>query len=201
MLLDENFPAPPGFDPTALDGRIQFTGLRGFDGTLVGRRTPDWYLYLRADEAQFDALVTRDWHQSAQAEEMWALTRTRLSVVTWSDPINDPVAEWGQLLAYMTEILKMIDSHDSCVVLLPHPRLNKRNTLRASDALDARSTDSVRNFDSVGSSSTSLSRSWIRGNAVCSFIRTAFNAFSAACCDATQTHRYTGDSDRSVLSA
>jgi hypothetical protein len=108
MLLDENFPAPPGFDPTALDGRIQFTGLRGFDGTLVGRRTPDWYLYLRADEAQFDALVTRDWHQSAQAEEMWALTRTRLSVVTWSDPINDPVAEWGQLLAYMTEILRVM---------------------------------------------------------------------------------------------
>ena len=50
---------------------------------------------------------------------MWALTRTDLSVVTWSDPINDAVAEWGQLLAYMTEILRLIDSHGNSVVLLP----------------------------------------------------------------------------------
>jgi hypothetical protein len=38
---------------------------------------------------------------------MWALTRTRLSVVTWSDPINDPVAEWANY-SYVTEILKVI---------------------------------------------------------------------------------------------
>jgi hypothetical protein len=164
MLLDENFPAPPGFDPTALDGRIQFTGLRSFDGSLVGRRTPDWYLYLRADEAQFDGLVTRDWHQSAQAEEMWALTRTRLSVVTWSDPINDPVAEWGQLLAYMTEILKMIESHGNCVVLLPHPRLNKRNTLRASDALGILAIDEGRSNQEVRVEARTAIIEWLNRN-------------------------------------
>lgn len=72
---------------------MRLTSLRDFDIQLVGRGTPDWYLYLRAAEAQFDALVTRDWRQSAQAEEMWALTHTSLSVVTWSDPINDAIAE------------------------------------------------------------------------------------------------------------
>ena len=162
MLLDENFPEPPGFDPAALDRRIQFIGLRGFDATLVGRGIPDWYLYLRADEAEFDALVTRDWHQSAQAEEMWALTRTQLSVVTWSDPINDPVAEWGQLLAYMTEILKVIDTRGNCVVLLPHPRLNKRNTVRASDALGTLAGDEGRSNQEVRDDARTAIAEWLK---------------------------------------
>jgi hypothetical protein len=124
--------------------------------------TPDWYLYLRAEEARFNALVTRDWRQSAQAEEMWALTRTQLSVVTWADPINDAVAEWGQLLAYMSEILKLIDSHGNCVVLLPHPRLNKRNVIRASEALGVLASDEGRSNNQVRNDARTAINAWLR---------------------------------------
>lgn len=161
MLLDENFPNPPGFDPAAVDRRIELTGLHTFDATLVGRGTPDWYLYLRAEEAHFDALVTRDWHQSAQAEEMLALMHTSLSVVTWSDPINDAVAEWGQLLAYMTEILKLIDMHGDCVVLLPRPRLDKRSIVRASEALGTLAADEGRSNQQVRHEARTAITEWL----------------------------------------
>lgn len=155
-------PEPPGFDPAKLDGRISFSHLRSFDSALVGRGTPDWYLYLRAEEARFDALVTRDWRQSAQAEEMWALTRTHLSVVTWSDPINDAVAEWGQLLAYMTEILRLVDSHGNCVVLLPRPRLSKRNVVRASEALGILASDEGRSNHEVRNDARTAIDEWLQ---------------------------------------
>jgi hypothetical protein len=161
MLLDENFPNPPGFDPSAVDQRMQLVSLRDFDAQLVGRRTPDWYLYLRAEEAQFDALVTRDWRQSAQAEEMWALSHTNVSVVTWSDPINDAIAEWGQLLAYMTEILKLIQTHGHRIVLLPTPRLNVRNTLRASDALGRLAADEGRSNQQVRREAQIVITEWL----------------------------------------
>lgn len=161
MLLDENFPSPPGFDPSSVDRRMSLTGLRDFDSQLIGRGTPDWYLYLRAEEAQFNALVTRDWRQSAQAEEMWALTHTSLSVVTWSDPINDAIAEWGQLLAYMTEILKIIQTHGDCVVLLPTPRLNVRNVVRASDALGRLAADEGRSNQQIRQEARQAITEWL----------------------------------------
>lgn len=52
-------------------------------------------------------MVTRDWHQSAQGEEMWVLTKTTLSVVTWRRPLDDPVTEWGILIAHLREIRKL----------------------------------------------------------------------------------------------
>jgi len=88
LLLDEGFPSPPGFRPETVDARVEVVALREFDQHLTGSSTPDWYLYLRANEAGFDALVTRDWHQSEQIEELWALSRTALSVVTWQTTIG-----------------------------------------------------------------------------------------------------------------
>lgn len=111
--------------------------LREFDSTLVGKGTPDWYLYLRADEAGFDALVTGDLRQSGQAEEMWALTRTRLSIVTWKEPEEDTVVAWGQMFAYLPEIRRMIDHHGGSIVYLPHARLAKRQLGKASGELGA----------------------------------------------------------------
>lgn len=134
MLLDEGFPSP-GFDPAALDPGLEVTPLREFDLVLVNDRTPDWYLYLRADEANYNALVTRDWHQSGQAEEMWALTKTKLSIVTWQKPIDDPVVEWGQMMAYLPEIRRMISAQGPSVVFLPRPRLTKERLVKAVDAL------------------------------------------------------------------
>lgn len=60
VLLDENFPDPPGFDPSDLDALFDVTNLSDQDPGLVGNRTPDWFLYLVAHEAGYDALVTRD---------------------------------------------------------------------------------------------------------------------------------------------
>lgn len=95
LLLDEGFPSPPEFRPETVDATVEVVPLRQFDASLAGSSTPDWYIYLRAQEAGFDALVTRDWHQSEQIEELWTLSRTDLSVVTWRRPIEDPVRRVG----------------------------------------------------------------------------------------------------------
>ena len=44
-------------------------------------------------------MVTRDRNQLGLPEEMWVLTRVRLTLVTFRQPIEDPIVEWGQLLA------------------------------------------------------------------------------------------------------
>ena len=135
LLLDEGFPSPPGFRPESVDATVEVVALREFDSTLTGAGTPDWYLYLRADEAGFDALVTRDWHQSRQPEELFALTKTDLSVVTWRRSIEDPIREWGQLLAYLPEIRRMIDANGPSIVFLPSPRLDGNSIEKASDLM------------------------------------------------------------------
>ena len=141
LLLDEGFPSPPGFRPEVVDASVEVITLREFDRSLTGTSAPDWYLYLRAHEAGFDALVTRDWHQSEQPEELWTLTRTSLSIITWKRPIEDPVREWGQLLAYLPEIRRMIEHHGPSVVFLPSPQLNKANLLKADAALGTLARD------------------------------------------------------------
>lgn len=73
--------------------------------------------------------------KSQQVEELWALSRTDLSVVTWRRPIEDPVREWGQLLAYLPEIRRMIAEHGPSIVFLPSPRLGKQNVEKATGML------------------------------------------------------------------
>jgi hypothetical protein len=141
LLLDEGFPSPPGFRPESVDATVDVTALREFDSSLTGSQTPDWYLYLCAHQAGFDAIVTRDWHQSEQVEELWALSRTTLSVITWRRPIEDPVREWGQLLAYLPEIRRMIDENGPSIVLLPSPRLDKKNLEKATGTLGRLAAD------------------------------------------------------------
>lgn len=136
VLLDENFPDPPGFDPTDLDGNLDAIPLRRHDEQLVGNRVPDWYLYLVAQEAGFDALVTRDWRQSAQTEEMWVATRTDVSIITWKKPQHDPVIEWAQLLAYMPELRRLHADCGPSVFFLPTPSLNRKDHVaKAGDKL------------------------------------------------------------------
>lgn len=135
LLLDEGFPSPPGLNVSSLDSNVEVVPLREFDNNLAGSSTPDWYLYLVAAEAGFDALVTRDWHQSEQVEELWTLTRTDLSIVTWRSPIADSVREWGQLLAYLPEIRRMIEQNGPSIVFLPSVRLDRKNIDRASNLI------------------------------------------------------------------
>jgi len=132
LLLDQGFPSPPGFAPEAVDRTIEVVALRDLDPALTG--APDWYVYLRAHEAGFDALVTRAWHAAPHSEELWTLVRTHLSVVTWARPLDDPVRAWGQLLAYVPEIRRVLAEQGPSIVRLPAPRLARSMLMPASEA-------------------------------------------------------------------
>ena len=55
-------------------------------------------------------------------------------MVTWRRPEDDPVVAWGQVIAYLPEIRRMIrDGHS--IVSLPHARLTKKQLGKAGDHL------------------------------------------------------------------
>jgi hypothetical protein len=74
-------------------------------------------------------------------EELWVLSRTELSVVTWRRPIEDSVREWGQLLAYLPEVRRMITENGPSIVFLPSPRLDRKNLEKASGMLGQLAAD------------------------------------------------------------
>ena len=135
LLLDENFPNLPGFFHSLGSTMTEIVSLHDLDPSLTATGTPDWYLYLRASEEEFDALVTRDKSQAEQPEEMWALSRTKISVVTWRKPIDDPVRLWGQLLAYLPDIRQVLKEHTPSIVLLPATRLSTDSLKKPSATL------------------------------------------------------------------
>lgn len=55
------------------------------------------------------------------------MSRNRLSVVTWRRSVEDAVTEWGQLLAYMPLVVRLIEREGPRIVLLPEPRLDGHN--------------------------------------------------------------------------
>lgn len=112
----------------ALDHTVDVVHLSDFDPTLSQLSTPDWYLYARAAEDGFAAVVTRDLSQLSQHAEMFALScLPSLSVVTWRQGIEDPVREWGQLLAYLPLVRRECDQHGGRVIVLPKPTLGASN--------------------------------------------------------------------------
>jgi hypothetical protein len=105
LLLDQGFPKPTGFVIAELDQSVALSHLSDFAPDLAQRSTPDWYIYCAAAEGGFDALVVRDRSQLDQLAEMYVLSRLpTLSIVTWRKGIDDPVREWGQLLAYLPDV-------------------------------------------------------------------------------------------------
>jgi len=126
---------------TVLDATVEYEHIRRFDARLTERGTPDWFIYLRAAEAGFDGIVTRDWHQSVQGEEMVALSVTSITIITWRKPIEDPVVEWGQLLAYMPLVRRLIQEQPRSVILLPTPHLDAKALRTAEAALGAMARD------------------------------------------------------------
>lgn len=135
LLLDQNFPRPPGFDLGSVDATVEAVHVFDHDPALTEAGTPDWLIYLRAVEDGFDALVTRDWHQLDQPEELWVLSNLQLTVVSWRRPFNDPVAEWGHLLAYLPQLKRRIERRQPRVLLLPPPQLSKSNEVNPREAL------------------------------------------------------------------
>ena len=102
------------------------THLSEFAPSLAENSTPVWYVYCAAAEAGFDALVVRDRSQLDQLAEMYVLSRlTKLSIVTWRKGVDDPVREWGQLLAYLPDVNRRCLEGGGRATLLPSPSLSK----------------------------------------------------------------------------
>ncbi len=132
FLLDDAFvpPAPGGVDPL-----VSFTTLRAHDPALVDPSVPDWYTYLRAAEDGFDALVVRDWHQVEQAEELWCLSRSPLSIVTWRHATDDPLQSWDRLVAHLPEVMAILAGSGPSVIVLPSSPRGRAQPSRATDLL------------------------------------------------------------------
>ncbi len=135
LLLDQNFPKPAGFNLADVGTSIHATHVSDHDPALTSAGVPDWLLYLRAADDGFDAVITRDWHQFDRPEELWVLANLRIVVISWRQPINNPVAEWGHLLAYMPQLRRRIERRQPRVLLLPPPHLNKGNEVNPRETL------------------------------------------------------------------
>jgi hypothetical protein len=142
LLLDQGFPKPPGFAIRSVDDSIEVLHLFEFDPALSQNSTPDWVLYCVAEQAGFDALVTRDLSQTNQLVEMYVLSRLQtFTVITWKRPIEDPVREWGQLLAYLPEVKRRLAQQDhASVILLPAPSLTAQNLLNPNETIGMQAT-------------------------------------------------------------
>jgi hypothetical protein len=102
-------------------------------------RTPDWLVYLLTRDLGFKALITSDHSQLEQDEELVALATSKISLITWKGRQEDPVVLWGQLLAYMPQVLPLI-AVPQTVVRLPNPRLTpKDHIFKAPELISARS--------------------------------------------------------------
>jgi hypothetical protein len=123
-LLDQGFPKPPGFAVRAVDHTVDVVHLHDFASGLAEVSTPDWMIYCVAAQSGFHALVTRDRAQVDELAEMYVLSRLQgFTVITWRKAIEDPLREWGQLLAYLPEVKKRLEGGAGRVLLLPAPVL------------------------------------------------------------------------------
>lgn len=136
LLLDQGFPKPPGFTVHAVDRTVDVVHLHDFDATLSANSTPDWMIYCIAAAAGFDAVVARDRAQLDQLVEMFVLSRLpMLAVITWRKAIEDPIREWGQLLAYLPEVKKYLRRGRRDAILLPAPTLSSHNFFNPADTI------------------------------------------------------------------
>ncbi|HLI56699.1 MAG TPA: hypothetical protein VKY26_06640 [Actinomycetota bacterium] len=99
---------------------------------------------LLAAEQGFDGVVARDKKQMEAPESVAALVlNPALSFVTWRAPIEDPVAEWGQLMAFMPLVLKTIDRGRTGIFWLPKPTLDPKSVVKARNWAGAMASDSA----------------------------------------------------------
>ncbi len=122
FLLDQQFPQAP-FDVHALDQAVTYQHLSAYAPELSRQSTPDWMLHLVAADGGFDGLVTIDRSQLTEDAELIALNLAGISVITWKGGEDDVVVLWGQLLAYMPQIVKAMNQTRPIVITLPNPRL------------------------------------------------------------------------------
>lgn len=136
LLLDQGFPKPTQFAITALDQSVSVEHFSDFAPELAQKSTPDWYVYCVAAEEGFDALVVRDRSQLDQLAEMFVLSKLKnLSIVTWRKGIDDPVREWGQLLAYLPQIKQRCVEAGGRAIILPAPSLTNQSLFSPGDTV------------------------------------------------------------------
>lgn len=138
LLLDQGFPLPTGFAVESIDRTVEVVHLSQFDPALSEMSTPDWALYCIAAEEGFDALVTRDASQLDQATEMYVLSRLDgFAIISWRQPIEDPIREWGQILAYLPAIKQRLvgAGRRGIAIRLPAPRLSRDNEWQPDERL------------------------------------------------------------------
>ncbi len=131
-------------DLNVLDRRVSYTHVSSaFPALVTGVSSPDWLLYLAAARGGFDAFVTRDLRQFDQREEMVALWLSGLTLITWTKMMDDPVTEWGQLLAYGPQLRKalMAAGYQPTVFRLPVPRLAATESATARERIGRMSSD------------------------------------------------------------
>ncbi len=127
MLLDQGFPSPPGFKPADLDRTIEYVPLVKFAPELSKVSTPDWMVILAASKGGFDAFVVDDQELRDNDDCLVALAYTKVSLVTWSRGIDDPVTAWAQLVAYMPKIRQGISEIGPSIFVLPAVRLTRES--------------------------------------------------------------------------
>jgi hypothetical protein len=145
FLLDQGFPRDP-IGTELLDKRVRYVPLHEYAPDLSERSTPDWMVYVAAAAGGFDGLVTGDKSQLQQDAELIALAQTRITLITWTHGDEDAITRWGQLLAYMPQILKRMEPGRGAVISIPNARLGagNRSVEQAGDIARARKVhDSV----------------------------------------------------------
>jgi hypothetical protein len=149
FLLDQGFPKPV-VAIEQLDRNVSYFHLSDAFPEFAATSTPDWMVILLAAEQRFDGLVARDKKQLQTPESVAALAlNPALSFVTWRGPIEDPIAEWGQLMAYMPLVLKAIDQGRTGIFWLPKPTLEAKSVVKARDRAGALASDSAISYPRV----------------------------------------------------
>jgi hypothetical protein len=126
FLLDQNLPNAP-FDAHALDRTVTYEHFSHHAPEYASVSTPDWMVYLIAAGGGFAGVVTSDKSQLGQDTELLALIDSGVNLVTWDGRQLDPVTLWGQLIAYMPQVLKVLEPDHPSVITLPNPRLQRRS--------------------------------------------------------------------------
>lgn len=161
FLLDHNFPSSP-IEISTIDRSFEWENLRDFDPDLISG-TPDWMIILAAAASErFDALVTRDTSQLDNPEELVALMDSGLSLITWRSPIEDPIVEWGQLLAYMPQVVARLGEAPGGVIRLPTPRLTGDAVQKPRAILGRIATDQGRAFPELRDGARGFMRAELR---------------------------------------
>ncbi len=129
FLLDQGTSKPK--DRVLLRSRAyEFAHLSDVAPELSRARTPDWVAILVARHRGFTGFVSRDASMLEDPEPLVALDSSKLVFITWAKGLDDPIREWGQLMAFMPAVMRLAQGREPCVITLPTPQLRKESRVK-----------------------------------------------------------------------